>query len=155
VGACLVGAPPAGLDGCSDTSIALTPHVSGTATFNADGTFEANLVTSFDFSDTFTASCLAGKGLSCSGLPGTGLPAYSATCSGGAGGACTCTYTLSVQDVTNMGHYVLGDAGVETYDMGSGSFSMYGYCVSGGYLHLLQTLYPGGVRFPVDYVFKH
>jgi hypothetical protein len=121
-------------------------NVSGSASFNADMTYSVTETVSITASETIPTSCLTTSGITvtCAQLdqaiqmlvaqsPGT---YQSAHCSGAS--ACTCTFTLAPQTMSEAGTYTTSGTTLTTTDS-TGSSSSSEYCAQGNELHMLQV----------------
>ena len=123
---------------CSGETVAVTGvSVSGTMTFNADGTYVASALSKQGtYSLNVPASCLNGTACStvASSLEASG-EFETASCSGVAG--CACTAVQTPITVTESGSYTISGSTV-TMASTTGS-STVSYCVDGSTFHLLDT----------------
>ncbi len=145
---CISGASTTVMMGTCSATVVAMPHVSGTATFNGDGTFTATTAIAIDETIAIPAACLTQSGVTipCSlfgqliseaeGDAGTG-----AACSSATGGGCTCLITSQNQPTTSTGTYATSGDSITTTDSTgtSGLPSTSTYCVNGSHLHLIST----------------
>lgn len=140
---CIVGtpSPPAS---CPKETIHLSPQVSGTLDYGADGTYTSNVTAVVTESFNMPASCHTGT--DCASIETdlkstTGIT--SASCTGSASTACSCTFTESLS-VPSSGTWT-ASGGTITVDFGSGNTVGQNYCVQGNTLTMRGTP-SGGIQ---------
>lgn len=140
---CIVGtpSPPAS---CPEETIHLSPQVSGTLDYAADGTYTSNVAATVTESFNMPASCL--NGTDCASIENnlknsTGIT--SASCTGSASTSCSCTFAESLS-APSSGKWT-ASGGTITVDFGSGNTATQDYCVQGNTL-TLRALPSGGVQ---------
>ncbi|MGH7436636.1 MAG: hypothetical protein ACRENE_13260 [Polyangiaceae bacterium] len=116
--------------------------VTGTFTFNSDGTYQSTLVSSATETVTFPASCVAmlGASLTCAQVAaqlngagtGGGLT-ESWTCQGS--GGCNCNVDASITGSAN-GTYTTSGAALTTMPTGQSTAGSSSYCVQGSTLYM-------------------
>jgi hypothetical protein len=133
--------------GCTATTTA-SPHVSGTATFNKDGTFSTDTTIDITTTISIPASCLAQlAGASCAEI-GLLISATaedagaSSSCVSASGGGCTCTLVDNGAPSASAGTYTISGSSITTTDStGASAPSTGSYCVANGgaNLHLISS----------------
>jgi hypothetical protein len=121
-------------------------QVSGTATFNSDGSYSLTLNQTVDETDNIPSSCLTQQGvtLTCaelqevfSGLSGDGGTAGTCTTSGS---GCNCNFSIANSDVESGTYTTSGSTLTTTPTGGTGSGATSGsYCVNGNTLTFVAS----------------
>jgi hypothetical protein len=132
------GASAVAMMQCPGASVDVAPNVSGTYTFNADGTYSTNLTIEESGTETVPASCLGGV-TACAQLDATlntgGLTIALTSCSGTASQSCTCTVSVS-GTLTQTGKYATAGNDFSVTPSGGAAGMPTGYCVAGSTLEI-------------------
>jgi hypothetical protein len=110
-------------------------NVTGTVTYNADGTYTSTSTLSGTISVNLPQSCLTTNGVTvtCDQLnqvfQSNPTPGLTLSCTGSTG--CTCTETLANQTSNETGTYTTTAAGLLTETPAGGTASLNDYCVKG------------------------
>jgi hypothetical protein len=124
------------MSSCPGATSQFSSDVSGTATFNPNGTYLLSLTSDVSGMETFPASCLLGT-QSCAMLaPSSTMPGSSGdvTCTGNVGQSCTCTGEVK-STLTDTGTYGRFGSFV-ALNGSSGPTGSQGYCVKSNQLEL-------------------
>jgi hypothetical protein len=112
-------------------------HISGSVTYNADGTYSSSSTISGTATVNLPQSCLTYNGvtLTCAQLTQASQSSgVTLNCTGNSG--CTCVETLPSQSSTETGTYTTTAAGVLTQTPTGGTAEQDDYCVKGSTLTL-------------------
>jgi hypothetical protein len=127
---------------CPGESFNLSPNVSATFTFNADGTFSENATVDETGTETIPLSCLGGTVTDCTKLDqsGTfsGLTFSVSNCSGTAAEGCTCTIT-ETGTLSLTGTWTAAGTNLSLASNGGKPGTPIGYCVSGSALLIAEN----------------
>jgi hypothetical protein len=127
---------------CAAATVAhSTFHVSGSATFGADGSFAISATKSGTIEYAVPASCLVlpgGGSESCAQLTPT-VPAGLGVQCVEEGDGCHCTFVIAPRDVAESGTYVSKGTSLSAVPAG-GQIDGASYCVAGDRLHLLSIV---------------
>jgi hypothetical protein len=125
---------------CPGASADFAPNVSGTYTFNADGTYSLTLTADESGPQTLPASCLPNI-QTCAMLEMSstmqGLTSSVTSCSGDVSQSCTCTF-MARGTLTDNGTYTTAGTSV-TMTGTSGPSKPEGFCATGNQLELTLT----------------
>ena len=133
---------------CAGASAEIEYTLSGTVTFNADGTYGQALTGTGRIHEHYLSGC-APFGLTCEQLGQSVLPAIdagtviSASCSIDAAGGCTCDSVTPASIDNTPGTYSTSGSTLTT--MHDGITSTGPYCVQGGVLYQLPAPGDGGL----------
>jgi hypothetical protein len=113
---------------CPTATVTVDASFTGTASFDADGTFDRTVNLSGDSTMTFPASCL--EGATCAQIEAQVQPNFpDITCADAAAGACACTYSIE-QDQSDSGTWEVSGSTLTTTGT-DGEPEAAEFCVSG------------------------
>jgi hypothetical protein len=116
---------------CPEATIDLATNMSGTVSFNDDGTYDVAITLSSNFSFTLPASCVT-EGVDCQ----ADLGDDETTCESDGAGGCSCTQTGSEETQENSGTYEVSGSTITTTQ--DGETNTVEICVSGNTLKVMD-----------------
>lgn len=145
-GVCAEASAPL-LEQCPDVMAEIDLNLTGTATFNDDGTTETNFTSQTTISYTLTAACMdtVTSGMppaSCDELSEPADPESDdgpTTCTGDATVSCTCVQENPAETETKTGTYAASGTTLTMTDDSDGSVSTLEYCIDGSEGRFQQT----------------
>lgn len=117
---------------CADATQQVTgANLSGTRTFNEDGTFVFDLITELEADLQLDSSACAGLDCEPFGVALSKEPGLEMVCADANGGGCDCIYTLDLPD-SQAGMWDLFDGGLLLTTDDGETLGIYDYCVDAG-----------------------